>query len=117
MALKNPSPYFRRAIWQISNGIKAGSDISPLLKAVIDGIFAEQRIAIRRYGSQLNPLTLVYMMVAVVLPSLGLTFLLVLSSFSGLVISETIFWMILVFLAVFQFMFMGIIKSRRPNII
>lgn len=117
VALKNPSTYFRRAIWQISNGVKAGSDISSLLKVVIDGISSDQRIAIRRYGSQLNPLTLIYMMVAVVLPSLGVTFLLVLSSFSGLVVSEIMFWMILTFLALFQFMFMGIIKSKRPNIL
>ena len=116
-ALKNPSTYFRRAIWQISNGLRSGSDISSLLKSIIEGISSEQRIAIRRYGSQLNPLTLVYMMVAVVLPSLGVTFLLVLSSFSGLVVSETMFWAILAFLALFQFMFVGIVKSRRPNII
>lgn len=117
LALKNPSAFFRRSIWQLSNGIKAGSDISSLIKAVIDNISAEQRIAIRRYGSQLNPLTLVYMMVAVVLPSLGVTFLLVLSSFSGLVVSEIMFWAILGFLALFQFMFVGIIKSKRPTII
>jgi len=117
VALKNPSKFFRRTIWQISNGIKAGSDISSLLHAVVDSISAEQRIAIRKYGSQLNPLTLVYMMVAVVMPSLGVTFLLVMSSFSGLVISETMFWMILALLGIFQFMFVGIIKSKRPNLI
>ncbi len=117
MALNNPSTYFRRSVWQISNGVKAGSDISALLKAVIENISSEQRIAIRRYGSQLNPLTLVYMMVAVVLPSLGVTFLLVLSSFSGLAVSEMMFWMILAMLVLFQFMFVGIIKSKRPNII
>jgi len=88
-----------------------------LLKNIIENISSEQRIAIRRYGSQLNPLTLVYMMVAVVLPSLGVTFMLVMSSFSGLVVSETMFWMIIAFLALFQFMFLGIIKSKRPNII
>jgi len=117
MAFKNPSSYFRRTIWQISNGIKAGSDMGSLLKNIIENISSEQRIAIRRYGSQLNPLTLVYMMVAVVLPSLGVTFMLVMSSFSGLVVSETMFWMIIAFLALFQFMFLGIIKSKRPNII
>ncbi len=117
LALKNPSTYFRRSIWQISNGIKAGSDMSTLLKAVIDNISSEQRIAIRRYGSQLNPLTLVYMMVAVVLPSLGVTFMLVMSSFSGFVVSEMLFWEILAVLVVFQFMFVGIIKSKRPSII
>jgi pilus assembly protein TadC len=115
--LKNPSLYFRRSIWQLSNGIKAGSDVAIVLRSIIDNISAQQKIEIRRYGSKLNPMTLVYMMAAVIIPSLGVTFLIILSTFSGLVVSETMFWMILVFLALFQFMFIGIMKSKRPNII
>jgi len=117
MTLKNPSVYFRRIIWQLSNGVKAGADVSVVIKSVIDNISAEQRIAIRKYGSKLNPLTLVYMMVAVILPAMGITFMIVLSTFSGLSISETMFWMILAFLVLFQFMFLGIIKSKRPNLL
>ncbi len=117
LSLKTPSLYFRRAVWQISNGIKAGSDVSSILKSIIDNISSEQKIAIRRYGSQLNPLTLVYMMVAVIIPSMGITFMMVLSSFSGASFSEFSFLGILVFLVIFQFMLLGLIKSRRPNII
>ena len=117
LALKNPSLYFRRAIWQLSNGIKAGSDVAIVLRSIIDNISAQQKIEIRRYGAKLNPMTLVYMMVAVIIPSLGVTFLIILSTFSGMEVSETMFWAILLFLAVFQFMFIGIIKSKRPNII
>ncbi len=117
LVAKNPSVYFRRVIWQISNGIKAGADIGTVMKSIIDNISAEQRIEIRKYGSKLNPLTLVYMMIAVIMPVMGITFMIVISSFSGLSISESMFWMILVFLAIFQFMFIGIIKSKRPNLI
>lgn len=115
-ALRNPSVFLRRACWQLSEGMKNGSDISIVIKSVIENISAEQRIAVRRYGSQLNPMTLVYMMIAVVIPSLGLTFMIVLSSFSGSNMHENTLWMILVFLALFQFMFLSIIKSKRPNI-
>ena len=117
LALKNPSLYFRRSIWQMSNGIKAGSDVAVVLKSIIENIAAQQKVEIRKYGAKLNPMTLVYMMMAVIIPSLGVTFLIILSTFSGFTVSETMFWLILVFLAVFQFMFIGIIKSRRPNII
>ena len=117
LSLKTPSLYFRRAIWQLSNGIKSGSDVGSILKTIIDNISSEQKIAIRRYGSQLNPLTLVYMMIAVIIPSMGITFLMVLSSFSGASFSESTFWFILAFLVLFQFMFLGLIKSRRPNIV
>jgi flagellar protein FlaJ len=117
VASKNPSQYLRRTIWQISNGIKSGGDIGNVLKNIIDYISSEQRIAIRRYGAQLNPLTLAYMMVAVIMPSLGVTFLIVLSSFTKIPVTKNMFYVILIFLAIFQFMFMGIIKSKRPNLL
>ena len=79
ISIKNPSQIFRRSVWQISNGMKAGSDIGDVLREIISNISQEQVIAIRRYGSQLNPLTLVYMMIAVIIPALGTTFLFIFS--------------------------------------
>jgi flagellar protein FlaJ len=117
VANRNPSQYLRRTIWQISNGIKSGSDIGNVLKNIIDYISSEQKIAIRRYGSQLNPLTLAYMMVAVIMPSLGVTFLIVLSSFTKIPVTQNMFYFILIFLAIFQFMFLGVMKSKRPNLL
>ena len=112
----NPSLYFRRVIWEINNGLKEGADIGDVLKAAINNLSSEQRIAIREYGSSLNPMTLMYMMIAVIIPSLGITFLIIMSVFSGLEIGESTFWIILSGVALFQFMFLGIIKSKRPNI-
>ena len=116
ISVKNPSLNFRRSIWQISNGMKAGSDIGNLLREIINTLSQQQIVAIRRYGSQLNPLTLVYMMIAVILPSLGITFLFIFSSFSPIAVTEMTFWIILVALAILQFMYIGIIKSRRPYV-
>ena len=76
----------------------------------------EQKVLIRKYGSQLNPLAMMYMMIDVIIPSLGITFLIIFSSFSGIPVSETMFWLILVSVAFFQFSFIGIIKSRRPSV-
>ncbi len=116
ISLKNPSQIFRRSIWQISNGMKGGSDIGDVLREIITNISQEQIIAIRKYGSQLNPLTMVYMMIAVIIPALGTTFLFVFSSFSPLPISEFTFYMIIIGLALLQFIYMGMIRSKRPNI-
>ncbi len=116
LATRNPSPYFRRTLWQISNGIRAGSDIGTVIKSTVEYVAAEQKIAIRKYGAQLNPLTLAYMMIAIIIPSLGITFLMILSSFAKIPVTESIFWVILGFLVLFQFMFLGVMKSKRPNI-
>ena len=119
LATENPSLYFRRAIWQIANGMKAGSDISSVLKEVISALSQEQLIQIENYGSQLNPLAMFYMLVAIILPALGMAFLIVISSFVNLAgpALQMVFWALLAFVIFFQFMFLGMIRTRRPNLL
>lgn len=117
MVLRNPSEYFRGAIWQIINSMKAGTDVSRTLKASVETLSKEQMVEIKSYGAELNPLALVYMMLSVVIPTLGITFLIILSSFLKINITKEIFYAILGFLALFQFFFIGIIKTRRPSLI
>ena len=116
LALRNPSLYFRRSVWQISNAIRAGADIGNTLDIIINNFSNEQRILVRMYGSQLSPLAFLYMMFGVILPSLGTTLLISLSTFSGLEIKPFIFWVILIFLATFKFNFLGLVRSRRPSV-
>lgn len=115
LARENPSLYFRRVIWQMVNALKSGADIGETIKQIVDHIQEEQRIAIKKYGAQLNPLALMYMIFCVIFPTLGITFLLVISSFIGIGIDvEYMLLGILGFLVIFQFMLIGLIKSRRP---
>jgi len=116
LALKNPSLDFRRIIWQITSSIKTGADLGNTLENVVQNLSDEQRVAVRRYGSQLNPMAMMYMMLAVIVPSLGITFMLIFSSFSGIAVSESMFYIILAMLAFFQFIFIGMVKSRRPAV-
>ncbi len=111
---RNPSVHFRRAIWQISNTLRSGSDIADTLQSIVDNLSKEQIIAVRKYGQELNPFTMMYMLIAVILPSLGITFLIIFSSFSGVVMPKFTFPIILLSLALFQFFYMGIIKTKRP---
>jgi len=116
-SINNPSPFFRRVMWQITNGIESGADIADVMDSTIDYLSNEQRIAIRKYGAQLNPMTLMFMMFAVIIPTLGITFLIVLSTISGLNVTENMLWSLMIVVVVFQFMFLGMMKSRRPSII
>jgi flagellar protein FlaJ len=113
---RNPSLYFRRALWQIVNAIKAGSDIGNTLEVITNDLSDKQINEIKSYGQELNPWTMMYMIVAVIAPSLGVTFLIILSSFSGISIPELIFPAILLGLFLFQIFFIGFIKSKRPSI-
>jgi len=115
-AERNTSMFFRRAVWQIVNAMRSGSDIGDTMEAITDSFTKSQAVRIRQYGQELNPWTMMYMIIAVIVPSLGITFLIVLSSFAGITIPPLVFPLIIVFLILFQVFFMGFIKNKRPNV-
>lgn len=116
-SLRNPSLHFRRSLWQITNAMKAGSNVASALEAIVDTLTQEQIIGIRRYGQELSPFTLMYMLIAVIMPTLGITFLIILSSFAGIVFPDSMFPLILLVLAIFQYFYMGVIKTKRPALV
>ena len=111
-----PSIYFRKAIWQIINGMKAGSNLTKVLDEIIESLSQEQLIQIEEYGSQLNPMAMFYMLFAVIAPALGITFLVVISSFISLneYLNKVILFGFFIFVLLFQISFLGLIKTKRP---
>ena len=113
-AAKTPSYYYSRILWQVSNAVKAGTDVGPVLSEIVDFLAEEQRIEMRSYGAQLNTLAIMYLMTCIIAPTISLIFLMVISSFVELPITDTVFWLILGGLVFIQYMFVGLIQSRRP---
>jgi len=116
MALRVSHTGFKRILWQIVNSLKSGADISKVLSVIANELSQEQRVKIRKYGSQLSPYALMYLMLTVILPTLGISFLIILSSFSGVQIPEAFFFLIWGVVVLFQIMFIGMIKSSRPSV-
>ena len=119
MGKKNHSILFRKALWQISNGMRAGGDISVIIKDSIHALEEEQIIQIQNYGNKLNPLVMFYMLMTIILPALAITFLTIISSMIGLSKNLTIVVYIGLFAtAIFiQIMFLGAIRSARPTLL
>lgn len=111
-----PSDNMRKIFWQILNSLKTGSNISNSINAVIEQIIREQKIEVMEYGRKLNPLAMFYMMIAVIIPSLGMTMLIVLATFIGLKLTLPVLLAIVGFLGFIQFMFVAMIKSSRPPV-
>jgi hypothetical protein len=99
--------------------MKSGADMSNVINEIIKLLAEEQILQIQRYGSQLNPLAMFYMLLVVIMPSLGTTFLIILTSFVSMpsILSKAIFWGVYATIFFLQIMFMGVIKSRRPNLL
>ena len=116
MSELNPSFAFRRVIWQLNNALRSGSDLGDALETVINDLTKEQITAIKKYGQELNPWTMIYMVMAVIFPSLGITFLVIITSFTGITIPIIIYPTILGALIGFQLFFMNFVKEKRPAI-
>jgi pilus assembly protein TadC len=115
----SPSDKFRRIVFQISNAIKIGIDISDSLNNAIEEISHEQLIEIQKYGKKLNGLSMFYMLLAVVMPSLGVAMFIVIGSLTGIFKGDTaipILFAVCAFLIVIQFIFLVIFKSNRLTV-
>jgi flagellar protein FlaJ len=111
-----PSANFRKVLWQVINSLKTGADVTKSLNAVCDQIAREQIIEVQNYSRKLNPLAMFYMILAVIIPTLGTTMLIVFASFLSIELNLTSLMLIVGFLAFFQFIFLGIIKGSRPSV-
>ncbi len=119
LSTRNPSAHFRRALGQIINGLKTGTDIGIVLKEIINSVSREQMIQIESYGGKLKPLAMFYMLMVGIAPSLGITFLIAIMSFLSVTEAgaKVVFYVLLGVVMFFQIMFMGAIKSFRPSLL
>ena len=109
-----PSPELRKLMWQVLNSMRTGANVADSLNAVIDQIVRQQQIAVKEYGRKLNPIAMFYMMMAVIVPSLGTTVLIVLATFLGFAMPLPFLLVIALIVGFIQFMFFAMIKSARP---
>ena len=119
LADRNPSKFFRGAIWQIINGMRGGADISSVIEETNRSLTEEQIIQIQNYGSRLTPLAMFYMLMAVILPALSVTFLVIFLSFANVSAQAVkgIFFEAYAIFLFLQIMFIGMVSSRRPSLL
>ncbi|MBU0665887.1 MAG: type II secretion system F family protein [Nanoarchaeota archaeon] len=112
----SPSKRMRKILFQINNALKIGIDVTQTLESILDQISSEQLLEIDRYGKKLNSVTMFYMLLAIVLPSLGLTMFVVVASMINIGADLTLFLAIAFFLIIIELIFLSIFKSIRPNV-
>ncbi|MFQ5405553.1 MAG: type II secretion system F family protein [Candidatus Micrarchaeia archaeon] len=113
---ESPSKQFRKVLWQSSNALKVGSNVANALEGILKELENEKISQIHKYGQELSPWTMIYMMSAVILPSLGITMMIVISSFLSISIPKIILPAILALLLGFQIFFINFVNTRRPAI-
>lgn len=114
--VKNPSKQYRRAMWQLATSIESGTEVSKTLDSIVESIIKDQELKIEKYGKNLNPYILVYLLIAVVGPSLGITGMIVISSFTGLEVGVQLYLAVIGVVLLAQIFFLNLVRSSRPEV-
>ena len=113
----NSSKKLKKILWSIRSTVKTGTDPTSFLRQILKVVSEEQALEIQKYGKKLNAIALFYLIVGCVMPSLGVTLGVIVSSFIGLGEIKPIFlYSILVFLTIVQAIFLVIVRSIRPTV-
>ncbi len=112
----SPSEKLRRILFHINNALQLGIDVTKPLESVIDELTKEEELEIGKYGKKLNTLVIFYMLVAIIIPSLGTAMFIVLASILNLPIDLNKLLIILFFIMVLQFIFITLFRGIRPTV-
>lgn len=115
VAEETPSKPFKRLILQVVNSIRSGSDIAVSLETILDQMSQEQIIEIKAYGQKLNPLGMFYLLFGIIVPSLGITLMVTLLTFTGVSFSWELLLGALATIILMQYIFLTMIESSRPR--
>jgi len=73
-----------------------------------------QKGKIMNYARELNLWSLIYMMFAVAIPTIGSTMMVILSTFAGFGVSKQMFVSFIALCFAIQFIMVNFVKARRP---
>lgn len=116
VAETNPSKAFGRIISQLASSVRSGSDVTGAFESVLEQVSREQEIELKAYGQKLNPLAMFYMIIGVILPSLGVVLSIIVLSFVSVRIGAEMLLAALVLQGFLQYIFLTMVESARPRL-
>ncbi len=117
IAFRTESELMKKTIWQIISTLKSGGALLNSLDSIIEELVAKQKQTIENYSATLNIWTLVYLIIAAAMPSLGVTFLVIASSIGGAGIGIEAVSLIVVLAFSIQAGLILAVRSQIPKVI
>ncbi len=114
----SPSKAYTKILEEIQNSLKTGADIQKSLKSTLEDITKQHLIQIEAYGKKLNPMSMFYMIIGTIVPSLGTAMLVVASSLlpGAIIIDKRILLFLAMVVLVIQIFFILGFKSLKPGV-
>ncbi|MEM1971087.1 MAG: type II secretion system F family protein [Candidatus Anstonellales archaeon] len=112
-----PSNYMKFVLLQIASAIDSGADLAKILEELEKQITNEKVNEYRRFGYRLNPLMLMYMLVAIIIPTLMLPIMIIILSFTGRASDLNVIHLVLLLMVVgmVQYLFYKYISFSKPR--
>ncbi|MBW2970778.1 type II secretion system F family protein [Candidatus Woesearchaeota archaeon] len=112
----NASHDFQLVLRQILNSLRTGVDVTDSLQKLLDEITRNHQIEIKAYSKKLNSIILFYLIIACVMPSLGIAMVTVFASLVNIQIDMPVLMSVLFFVTLVQATFISVIRSIRPAV-
>ena len=117
LAFRTKSEVLKKTAWQIITTMRSGGSILNSLNSQVETLVSQQMDTIKSYSAELNLWTLIYLMIAAAMPSLGLTFLVIASSVGGSGIGPEAVMLIVLLSVAVQVAMIFLIRSKVPRIV
>ncbi|MDD4354178.1 MAG: type II secretion system F family protein [Candidatus Nanoarchaeia archaeon] len=114
VSMTNSSFFFRKFIWQVTNSLRAGTDIETALTVIVKNLQEDRYIKIKEFGNKLSPIALMYIIFTVIFPTIILTIFSITSFFFEINVGVSMFFIVPAVLTLFNFFFMSVINSSMP---
>ena len=111
-----PSNNLKKILSEIVTSLKTGADVTDVLRNSLVEITRELMLEVQGYGKKLNSIMMFYMIVGTVIPSIGISLLLILLSFVGVQFNASLLAIVVIGLLLMQGVFVAIINSARPTV-
>jgi len=116
LALKTKSEHLRKTCWQLLNSIRSGASVQGALQSIVEVLTREQERSIKNYAAELNMWILMYLLLAAAIPTLGITFLVILSSMGGASVGPEHIITVIIGAFFIQIILIGFVKNRVPRV-
>jgi len=117
LAFRTKSEVLKKTAWQLITTMRSGGSIVSALNSQVEALVAQQVDAIKAYSAELNLWTLVYLIIAAAMPSLGITFLVIASSIGGSGVGPEAIVLILTLSISVQIAMIILVRSKVPKVV
>jgi pilus assembly protein TadC len=116
LAMRNRSKNYKKILWQIENAVRTGSDVGEVLMSMSENYFEEQKIAIQKFGKEMNTLTMIFLITTVIFPVMAVIVLVLTALIPIQSIPSSFLFILLGVVGIMQFLIIGYIREKRPPV-